>query len=289
MNFFQDPVWNTTDVDLIIDLALKEDIGPGDYSTLASIGPLKMGSAFMLFKENAVLCGLPLVAKILSKVDPSIEIELLKEEGQWIQKGEKVLFLKGSASSILSSERLILNFVQRLSGIATLSKHYAQMAKPYGVTILDTRKTTPGLRLLEKYAVRVGGASNHRTGLYDMVMLKDNHVDFCGGIENAIVKTNNYLQQNNLTLAIEIETRNIEEVKEVLRVGGVQRIMLDNFNPEEITQALSLINKKYETEASGGINNSNLMEYLKTGVDFISIGALTHSSKNIDISLKTNL
>lgn len=289
MNFFQDPIWNSPDVNLIIELALKEDIGPGDFSTLASIGPLQSGSAYMLFKENAVLCGLPLVSKVLQKVDPNVHIELLKEEGQWVSKGEKVLLLKGSAASILSSERLILNLLQRLSGIATLSRHYAEMAKPFGVTILDTRKTTPGLRLLEKYAVRVGGASNHRTGLYDMVMLKDNHVDFCGGIENAIVKTKNYLQQNNLNLAIEIETRNIEEVKEVLRVGGVQRIMLDNFSPEEINQALTLINKQYETEASGGINNSNLLEYLKTGVDFISIGALTHSSKNIDISLKTSL
>jgi nicotinate-nucleotide pyrophosphorylase (carboxylating) len=195
----------------------------------------------------------------------------------------------GNARSILSAERLVLNFIQRMSGITTLSQHFASIAKSYRTKILDTRKTTPGHRLLEKYAVNIGGCSNHRIGLYDMIMLKDNHIDFCGGIEHSINKTKDYLKVNNLNLKIEIETRSLQEVQEVLSVGGVDVIMLDNFNPTQIQEALKLINGAVLTEASGGISEHNLVDYLKTGVDFISIGALTHSSKNIDISLKTVL
>jgi nicotinate-nucleotide pyrophosphorylase (carboxylating) len=195
--------------------------------------------------------------------------------------------VSGSAISILSTERLVLNFCQRLSGIATLSKQYADVAKPFNVKILDTRKTTPGLRVLEKWAVRTGGCQNHRTGLYDMIMLKDNHIDFCGGIEKAIHLVQKYLQDNNLKLPVEIETRNLKEVEEACSTGGINRIMLDNFTPEELKKAVSFIDKRFETEASGGITLHNLADYAKTGVDFISVGALTHSPFSVDISLKT--
>jgi nicotinate-nucleotide pyrophosphorylase (carboxylating) len=281
--------WNSPELIQLIQSGLNEDIGKGDFSVLAAIGNETQGSAEMIMKEDAIIAGLPLAQIIYSLIDPTIQIETAAMEGSKVSKGQRILTVKGKASTILSGERLVLNFIQRLSGIATVANHYATLAKPYGVTILDTRKTTPGLRKLEKYAVKTGGCDNHRMGLYDMIMLKDNHIDFCGGITPAILKTQAYLKENNLSLPIEVETRNLAEVTEVCMIGGIQRIMLDNFSPDEIKEALKVINKQFETEASGGITKENLEAYLATGVDFISIGALTHSVKSTDISLKTTL
>lgn len=281
--------WNSPELIQLIQSGLKEDIGKGDFSVLAAIGNETQGTADMIVKEDAIIAGLPLAQIIYTLIDPTIQIDIVAKEGSKVSKGQRILSVKGKAATILSGERLVLNFIQRLSGIATIANHYADLAKPYGVTILDTRKTTPGLRKLEKYAVKTGGCDNHRMGLYDMIMLKDNHIDFCGGITAAIQKTQSFLKENNLSLPIEVETRNLSEVKEACKVGGIQRIMLDNFQPHEIKEALTHINKQFETEASGGITKENLLDYLATGVDFISIGALTHSVKSIDISLKTSL
>jgi nicotinate-nucleotide pyrophosphorylase (carboxylating) len=282
-------VWANPQIKELIALGIREDIGTGDHSTLASISESTKGSAKMIAKQDAYIAGIPLAIEIFHSIDPALTISVKIKEGAFIRKGEIIMEVYGNARSILSAERLVLNFIQRMSGITTLSQHFASIAKSYRTKILDTRKTTPGHRLLEKYAVNIGGCSNHRIGLYDMIMLKDNHIDFCGGIEHSINKTKDYLKVNNLNLKIEIETRSLQEVQEVLSVGGVDVIMLDNFNPTEIQEALKLINGAVLTEASGGISEHNLVDYLKTGVDFISIGALTHSSKNIDISLKTVL
>jgi len=280
-------IWEDSHIHQLISLSLQEDIGNGDHSSLASISKNTKGSANMLFKEDAVVAGLPLAKIIYHKIDPSLSITELVKDGDIVKKGTVALKVSGNAVSILSGERLVLNFIQRLSGIASISKKYADLARPYNTTILDTRKTTPGLRVLEKYAVKTGGCDNHRTGLYDMIMLKDNHVDFCGGITKAIERTHQYLAEKNLDLKIEVETRNLQEVEEACKTGGIQRIMLDNFTPKDISLALNTINKRFETEASGGITYDNLIPYLETGVDFISIGALTHSVKSVDISLKT--
>lgn len=266
--------------------AMSEDIGAGDYSSLASIPAHTSGAAHMLMKENGVLAGIELAKEILLLNDPTLRVNVLMPDGSKVQKGDIALTVEGSVHSILRSERLLLNLAQRLSGIASTTAKYCERIAGTNCKLLDTRKTTPLLRRLEKWAVTVGGGHNHRFGLYDMVMLKDNHVDYAGGISKAIESTKAYLSAHNLNLAIEIETRNLQEVEEVLRVGGVQRIMLDNFDCQTLKEAVLLINGRMETEASGGITLETIRAYAETGVDFISVGALTHSVKSLDISLK---
>ncbi len=276
------------DIQALIDIALREDIGSGDHSSLACIGNSKQGDAYCLAKDEGVICGLELAEFIFHQIDPSLVFKTNFKDGDLIKIGDIVFTVEGKSVSILTAERLVLNFCQRLSGVATQSRIISDMIKTYKTKVLDTRKTTPGMRLLEKYAVKVGGSFNHRIGLYDMIMLKDNHIDFAGGIKQAIEKTHAYLKANHLDLKIEIETRNLDEVKQVLVVGGVNRIMLDNFTPDLIKQAVDLINGAYETEASGGITIHTINDFAKAGVDFISIGALTHSAKSIDLSLKVS-
>ncbi len=266
--------------------SLQEDIGSGDHSSLASIPQGTQGKARMLIKEDGIVAGLELAYVIFKQVDANLQVELLLADGDRVKKGDVGLLVQGSVHSILKSERLVLNCAQRLSGIATTTNKIVQLVEGLNTKILDTRKTTPQLRFLEKWAVTVGGGYNHRIGLYDMIMLKDNHVDYAGGIEAAITSTQAYLKKNNLNLKIEVETRNINEVKQVLQVGGINRIMLDNFSPTLLQEAIDLIDKRFETEASGGITLETVREYAETGVDFISVGALTHSVKSMDISLK---
>jgi nicotinate-nucleotide pyrophosphorylase (carboxylating) len=280
--------FNSPDIQQLIQLGISEDIGSGDHSSLASLPAGTVGKAKMLLKQDGIIAGLPLVVNIFNTIDPHLHIVLMAEDGQSKRAGDILLTVEGSVHSILSSERLVLNFIQRLSGIASMTGQLVALAKQHGQTqILDTRKTTPGWRRLEKYAVKTGGGTNHRMGLYDMVMLKDNHIDFSGGITKAVQKTVNYLTQNNLSLKIEVETRNMAEVEEALSTGFVDIIMLDNFSPAEVSIAVRHIHGRVKTEASGGIHQENIREYLSTGVDFISLGALTHSAKSLDISLKT--
>lgn len=273
-------------IEEIVKQTLQEDIGSGDHSSLACIDKSIMGKMKLLVKEDGVLCGVEVAKEVIRQVDPEIRMIQYLHDGDLIHKGDIVFDLEGPAQSMLTAERTLLNFMQRMSGIATNSKKYSDAVKGTKTKILDTRKTTPGLRIFEKYAVQVGGSENHRFGLYDMIMLKDNHIDFAGGIEKSIDTTHEYLNKNNLDLKIEIETRNLEEVKRVIEHGGVDRIMLDNFTPEMILVALRMINGKYETEASGGITFENIRGYAESGVDFISIGALTHHIKSLDLSLK---
>lgn len=273
-------------IEEIVKQTLQEDIGSGDHSSLACIDKSIMGKMKLLVKEDGVLCGVEVAKEVIRQVDPEIRMTQYLHDGDLIHKGDIVFDLEGPAQSMLTAERTLLNFMQRMSGIATNSKKYSDAVKGTKTKILDTRKTTPGLRIFEKYAVQIGGSENHRFGLYDMIMLKDNHIDFAGGIEKAIDTTHEYLNKNNLDLKIEIETRNLEEVKRVIEHGGVDRIMLDNFTPEMILVALRMINGKYETEASGGITFENIRGYAESGVDFISIGALTHHIKSLDLSLK---
>ena len=269
-----------------IKQSLEEDRGSGDHSSLASIAEGKNGAAQMIFKENGIVAGLNLALQIFHTVDPNLIITFLKKDGDEVNFGDIGLYVNGSIHSILVSERLVLNCIQRLSGIATLTHHVVKSIEGTEAKILDARKTTPGLRQLEKWAVTIGGGFNHRMGLYDMIMLKDNHIDFAGGINLAIERTMCYLNQNNLNLKIEVETRNIKEVKETLAHKSVDRIMFDNFSPELMKEAVLLVNRQKETEASGGITLQNIRPYAETGVDFISIGALTHSVNCLDISLK---
>jgi len=270
----------------IIKHALAEDIGSGDHSSLASVPADAKGKMKLLAKANGIIAGIEVAKEVLKQVDPSISMNCFMKDGDEIKIGDIVFELEGPARSMLTAERTLLNFMQRMSGIATVSKQYADAVKGTKTKILDTRKTTPNLRELEKYAVKTGGSENHRFGLFDMIMLKDNHIDFSGGIEKAIDDTHKYLENSGLNLKIEIETRSIEDVKRVVNHGKIHRIMLDNFTPENITEALKIIAGKYETEASGGITLENIKEYALTGVDYISIGALTHHIKSLDLSLK---
>ncbi len=270
----------------LIDIAFAEDIGEGDHTSLATINADENGNSIIVAKDNGIIAGLTLVEYIFKKVDPTLLVKLLKTDGDEIAYGDVVLEVSGSSRSMLTAERTVLNFVQRLSGVASLTAKYVAELSGLHTQILDTRKTTPGMRLLEKYAVKIGGGKNHRIGLYDMILVKDNHVDFAGGIANAIGRTKKYLNEHNLTLNIEIETRSIDEVKQVLAIGGVHRIMLDNFSPELLREAVKLIDGKFETEASGGITLQTLRSYAETGVDFISSGALTHSVKAMDLSMR---
>ena len=274
------------DIQQFVQLAIKEDIKDGDHSALACIPKDAIGQAKLLVKENGIIAGVEMAKKIFTEFDSSFIFTSLINDGQKVSIGDVAFTISGSSRSLLSAERLVLNVMQRMSAIATLTNKYVKAVEGLNTQILDTRKTTPLLRFLEKQAVLIGGGTNHRMGLYDMIMIKDNHIDFAGGIEKAIYKTKQYLSQNNLNLKIEIETRNIEEVKAVLKNGGVDRIMLDNFNYEDLRLAVKLINSKYETEASGGINLKTVREYAECGVDFVSVGAITHSVKNMDLSLK---
>lgn len=271
----------------IVDFALREDLGDGDHTSLATVPDDATGKARLLVKDDGILAGVELAKMIFNRVDPDLVVEVLIEDGAKVKFGDIAFHVSGSSRSILSSERLVLNFMQRMSGIATKTYELAHLIEDLPTQLLDTRKTTPCVRLMEKWAVLIGGGNNHRFALYDMIMIKDNHVDYAGGIKNAITRTNQYLSKNGKDLRVEIETRNIDEVKQVLAVGDVDRIMLDNFSPEEIVEALKIIDSAhYETEASGGINENTLRAYAETGVDFISSGALTHSYQSLDLSLK---
>src|ERR1700722_4802258 len=273
-------------LEILVKAALKEDIGDGDHSTLSCISSTAKGKAVLKIKQDGILAGVSVAEKIFSMQEPSAKFIFFKKDGDEMKVGEKAFEVEAHVHTILQCERLVLNCMQRMSGIATLTHQYVEKIKGYKTKILDTRKTTPNFRLLEKEAVRIGGGTNHRFGLYDMIMLKDNHIDYCGGIEKAIKKANAYLQTKNLDLKIEIETRNIDDVKRVMTVGKVNRIMLDNFSSSQIAEALKIIDGKYETEASGGINLDNIIDFAKTGVDFISIGALIHQAMSLDLSLK---
>jgi nicotinate-nucleotide pyrophosphorylase (carboxylating) len=277
---------NTNNLTDFITRALNEDVGEGDHSSLAAVDQGRQGRARLLAKENGVLAGLQAAKEVFTIVDPSLKLTLLASDGDRIAPGMILLTVEGEERSILKAERLMLNIVQRMSGIATTTAEYVKKVEGTGAMIIDTRKTTPGMRFLEKEAVRIGGGTNHRMGLYDMIMLKDNHVDYAGGITAAINKTHEYLRKKGLNLKIEVESRNLNEVREILSVGGVDRIMLDNFSVPLTAEAVKIINGKTETESSGGITLINVREYAECGVDFISIGALTHHIKCLDLSLK---
>ena len=270
----------------LIKNALAEDIGDGDHSTLASIDKDARGKAVLKIKEDGILAGVIVAEKIFRFMQPNIIFTPYKKDGETMQYGEIAFEVEANVHTILQTERLVLNTMQRMSGIATLTRLYVNKLKGFKTKLLDTRKTTPNFRLLEKEAVLIGGGVNHRFGLYDMIMLKDNHIDYCGGIENAINKAYKYVQTIKPGLKIEVETRNIEDVKKVMAVGKVDRIMLDNFTPALIEEAIKIIAGQYETEASGGINLSNIETYAATGVDFISSGAVIHQARSLDLSLK---
>ena len=270
----------------LIELALKEDIGDGDHSALSTIPADARGAARLMVKADGVLAGMDLARSIVQRFDPELNLRPFMEDGARVNVGDVAFTLMGPARSILTIERLVLNFMQRMSGIATLTHCYVEAVEGTGCRVLDTRKTTPGMRALEKWAVRIGGGHNHRNGLYDMIMIKDNHADFAGGIPRAIAAAHAYLTMKGMDLPIEVETRNMKEVEQVLVTGGVDRIMLDNFTPEQLKVAVDRIAGRYETEASGGINLSTIRSYAVTGVDMISVGALTHSVPSLDLSLK---
>ncbi len=273
-------------LDVLIKNALQEDIGDGDHSTLCCIDASVKGKAVLKIKQDGILAGVEVAEKIFTYMQPDIVFTAYKKDGDAMQFGDIAFDVEAKVHTILQCERLVLNSMQRMSGIATLTKQYVDKLKPFKTKLLDTRKTTPNFRLLEKEAVKIGGGVNHRFGLYDMIMLKDNHIDYCGGIEKAIEKAYDYVQQKKPGLKIEVETRTIEDVKKVMAVGKINRIMLDNFTPELITDALKIINGKYETEASGGINLDNIEMFAATGVDYISSGAVIHQAKSLDLSLK---
>ena len=273
----------------LITNALAEDIGDGDHSTLSCIGMNARGKAILKIKDEGILAGLEIAEKIFSYAEQTSVLKKVKNDGEEMHFGEIAFEVEANVYTILTCERLVLNCMQRMSGIATLTKKYTDKLKGYSTKLLDTRKTTPNFRLLEKEAVSIGGGVNHRFGLYDMIILKDNHIDYCGGIEKAIGKAWQYAQGKNPGLKIEVETRNIDDVKKVMKTGKVNRIMLDNFTPEKISEALQIIHREYETEASGGINLDNITSYAATGVDFISSGAVIHQAKSLDMSLKAEI
>jgi nicotinate-nucleotide pyrophosphorylase (carboxylating) len=270
----------------LIELAFAEDIGDGDHTTLCSIPAEETGQSKLLIKEKGILAGVEVAKTIFHKFDNSLEVTVFMNDGTPVSPGDIAFVVSGKVQSILQTERLVLNIMQRMSGIATITHEYVKLLEGTSTKILDTRKTTPGMRMLEKQAVRIGGGENHRIGLFDMILLKDNHVDFAGGIENAILGAQNYLKEKNKALKIEIEVRNLAELDEVLRIGGVDRIMLDNFTPELTRRAVQIVNGHVELESSGGITFDTIRAYAETGVDYISVGAITHSVKSLDMSLK---
>ncbi|MCF6171804.1 MAG: carboxylating nicotinate-nucleotide diphosphorylase [Bacteroidales bacterium] len=276
-------------IEEVINLALIEDLGDGDHTSLATIPASATGKAVLMAKENGMLAGVEVAAMVFQKVNPGVRINFHRKDGQFVQAGDTVFQVGGSAQLLLSAERTALNFIQRMSGIATFTQKVVQQLEGLHTKLLDTRKTTPCNRVIEKLAVKTGGGHNHRFGLYDMIMIKDNHVDFAGGIHQAIRATKSYLNDKNKDLKIEIEVRNFRELDEVLQYGGVDRIMLDNFIPDDLLLAVQIINGRFETEASGGISIENIREYAETGVDFISVGALTHQIKSLDLSLTASV
>ncbi|MFA7273203.1 MAG: carboxylating nicotinate-nucleotide diphosphorylase [Crocinitomicaceae bacterium] len=273
-------------IEEIIENALREDIGSGDYSTLSCVPEDAKGTAQLIVKDEGILAGVELAQKIFHQFDPSLKMEVFIQDGTPVKFGDIAFTVEGSSRSILTTERLVLNFMQRMSGIATKTNSIVKIIEGTNCQLLDTRKTTPGIRYMEKWAVRIGGGGNHRFALYDMIMLKDNHVDYAGGIQQAIERANQYIKENDLDLKIEIEVRNEDELKQVLETGHVNRIMLDNFTPERIKAILPTIPAQYETEASGGITLETIRGFAETGIQFISVGALTHSAKSLDMSLK---
>jgi nicotinate-nucleotide pyrophosphorylase (carboxylating) len=273
-------------INQFIKNAIAEDLGDGDHTSLSTIPANAQGKAKLLIKEDGIIAGVELAQEIFKQVDANLQVEVFINDGAAVKYGDIALTVSGSSQSILLAERLVLNCMQRMSGIATKTNHIVKLLSGYHTQLLDTRKTTPGLRYLEKWAVRIGGGVNHRIGLYDMILIKDNHVDYAGGIANAINAANQYLKEKNKQLEIEIEVRNLAELGEVLDSGNVNRIMLDNFSFTDLKEAVRLIDKKYITEASGGIVEENVTEYAACGVDYISMGALTHSVKSLDMSLK---
>lgn len=273
-------------IDELIDLAFAEDIGDGDHTTLCCIPDTAMGKSRLLIKEPGILAGVEIARKIFHRFDPDLKMTVYIEDGTAVKPGDVAFVVEGRVQSLLQTERLMLNTMQRMSGIATMTHRYVKKLEGLHTRILDTRKTTPGMRMLEKEAVKIGGGVNHRIGLFDMILLKDNHVDFAGGIENAISRCHDYLKAKGKDLKIEIEVRNLDELKEVMRVGGVDRIMLDNFSPELTREAVKIVGGKYEIESSGGITFDTIRDYAESGVDFVSVGALTHSVKGLDMSFK---
>ena len=272
--------------DRLIDLAFAEDIGDGDHTTLCCIPEDAMGSSRLLIKEDGILAGVEVAKKVFNRFDPELKIDVFIEDGAKVKRGDIAFVVYGKVRSLLQTERLMLNIMQRMSGIATMTNKYVERLEGTKTRVLDTRKTTPGMRMLEKQAVKIGGGTNHRIGLFDMILLKDNHVDFAGGIENAIDRCHAYLKAKNLDLKIEIEVRNFDELNRVIEHGGVDRIMLDNFSVEDTKKAVYIIAGRFETESSGGITIDTLRDYALQGVDFISVGALTHSVKGLDMSFK---
>jgi len=276
----------TNDFDQLIALWFAEDIGDGDHTTLSCIPATAVGKSQLIIKENGVIAGVEVARKIFKAFDPELKMTVFITDGEEVKYGDIAFVVEGKIQSLLQTERLMLNIMQRMSGIATRTKQYVKLLEGTKTHVLDTRKTTPGLRLLEKEAVKIGGGVNHRIGLYDMILLKDNHVDFAGGIDKAIVRAKEYLKEKGKDLKIEIEVRNFDEIDQVMKIGGVNRIMLDNFSVENTRKAVEIIGGKYETESSGGITFETLRSYAECGVDFISVGALTHSVKSLDMSFK---
>lgn len=270
----------------LIKLAFAEDIGDGDHTTLSSIPETAMGKSQLIIKEDGVLAGVEIAKRIFHAFDPDLKITVFIKDGTEVKKGDIAFVVEGKVQSLLQTERLVLNVMQRMSGIATTTRKYVKALEGTRTRVLDTRKTTPGMRMLEKEAVKIGGGVNHRIGLFDMILLKDNHVDFAGGIEKAITRAQEYLREKGKKLKIEIEVRNFDELEQAMQVGGVDRIMLDNFSVENTREAVRRVNGRYELESSGGITFDTLRQYAETGVDYISVGALTHSVKSLDMSLK---
>ena len=273
-------------IDRLIDLAFVEDIGDGDHTTLSCIPEDAMGKSKLLIKEPGVLAGVEIAKDIFHRFDPTMQVEVMMEDGSEVKPGDVAMVVTGKVRSLLQTERLMLNVMQRMSGIATMTRRYVKQLEGTHTRVLDTRKTTPGMRMLEKEAVKIGGGVNHRIGLFDMILLKDNHVVFAGGIDKAIHRAKEYCKEKGKDLKIEIEVRNLDELQQVLDLGGVDRIMFDNFTPELTRKAVEMVGGRYETESSGGITFDTLRQYAETGVDFISVGALTHSVKGLDMSFK---
>ena len=272
--------------DRLIDLAFAEDIGDGDHTTLCCIPEDAMGKSHLLIKEDGILAGVEVAKRVFAKFDSTMQVEVLINDGTPVKKGDIAMVVTAKVRSLLQTERLMLNIMQRMSGIATMTNKYVERLKGTKTHVLDTRKTTPGLRMLEKQAVKIGGGMNHRIGLFDMILLEDNHVDFCGGITNAITRCHEYLKEKGLDLKIEIEVRNFDELAEAMNCGGINRIMLDNFSVADTKKAVDIVGGKFETESSGGITFDTIRDYAECGVDFISVGALTHSVKGLDMSFK---
>jgi nicotinate-nucleotide pyrophosphorylase (carboxylating) len=275
-----------SDIEKFLDLAIAEDVGDGDHTSLATIDKDHVGKARLLVKQHGIIAGVDVACMVFNKLDPDYKIDIRIRDGATVKNGDIVFVVEGRTIALLQAERLVLNIMQRMSGVATQTRLYADQLLGLKTKVLDTRKTTPGMRLLDKYAVLVGGGVNHRIGLYDMILIKDNHIDFAGGIEKAIDRTREYLKNKNKDLKIEIEARSVDDVKRILAIGGVNRILLDNFNIGQTIEAVDIINGKVETESSGNITLENIRTYAECGVDYISVGALTHQIKSLDLSLK---